>query len=213
MVSAESLSPAEPVRAGRVATTVSQGTQAVSTDSCGTANGNKPASAISVKAPVLAMNGSSQGVIYYATARWDWTDPPAGGSTCQQFDGGKDGFGIAFNKTVVNKGVSLVTCGAVGTVCKGTGTLSSNSSYGASYVFRDTWASTLVGGGIADRGTLTYAFGLASKGCVQAYSKYGHAWGSTNVNGVGIGPWSISISWSSSVNRWEKSSQAGSYGC
>ncbi len=158
-------------------------------------------------------SSSSKDLIYYAIAKWDWTNPPSGGSTCQQFDGGRDGFGIAFSDKVVNKGVTLVTCGSIGAECKGRGTLNANSSYGASYTFRDTWAGQLVGGGVADRGTLTYSFKPTKGGCLQAYSKYAHAWGATTVNGIGVGPWSLSVSWSNSTNRWEKASQAGSYAC
>jgi hypothetical protein len=56
-----------------------------------------------------------------------------------------------------------------------------------------SWYSGIVGMNIADMGC----------GTIQAFSKYAHGYGSTAVNGIGVGPWAISVQWSKTENRWE----------
>lgn len=175
--------------------------------------GHSP-TAMSLPAPIITRNASSQGVIYYAIGKWQWKSPPLGGSTCNALDGGRDGFGLALSKSVTNLGTSLIACSGNNKCSSTLASRSSNSAAGAGYTFQDSWFnSALSGWGPAYKGTLTYSFRPLSSGCLQAFSKYGHTWASTSVNGVGVGPWSISIQWSTSSSRWEPASGAGLYNC
>ena len=56
-------------------------------------------------------------------------------------------------------------------------------------------------------GSLAYDIGNIGCGSIQAFSKYGDDWSSTDITGFGVGPWSLSLQWSSSTSRWAKSSQ------
>jgi len=153
--------------------------------SCSVTNAQTSATAISLTPPTIWLAGSSSDYRLYASAKYKWTSPPAAGSTCRVKVGGPDGFAITLNKSVTNKGVTFYTC---------------NSNNKCQY--DDAYA-----------GNITYSFKSSTTACVQAYSKYGHTWNSTSVNGFSIGPWSIGIQWSSSSNYWQKSSQSGSYNC
>ena len=163
-------------------------------------------------APKIYVNYSSQGYIMYADSKFQWSSPPASGSTCVVPVGGPDGFAFAFNKSVTNLGVSFYTCNYYNKCTYNYGWLETNGSYGAGYAFQDQAAAWPGGYGSAYKGTITYAFRTSTSSCTQAFSKYAHTWNSTSVNGFSIGPWSIGVQWSSSSSQWLKSSQAGSYG-
>jgi hypothetical protein len=126
--------------------------------------------------------------------------------------GGVDGFAIALNRSSINLGLSFTGC-TWGGSCRSNGNLETNSSYGGGWALQDYAGNLNNAYGPTFSGTLTYGFRLASlSGCTQAFTKYGHTWDNTSVNGFSIGPWSIGIQWSSSSSNWTKSSQAGSYG-
>jgi hypothetical protein len=170
---------------------------------------------MTVSAPSLAHSVSSQGEIWYAIAKWTWvTYPSSNGVGCNVNVGGRDGFGVSMNRDVQNVGESLLTCNRLGKCDTTLGSLSDNSARGTSYTFQDNIeGGQAVGWGNTDTGTLTFSFRPLSSGCIQAFSKYGHTWSSTAVTGVGVGPWSISISWSAIDNHWDLASAAGSFGC
>jgi hypothetical protein len=52
-------------------------------------------------------------------------------------------------------------------------------------------------------------YNISSIGCgtVQAFSQYWHTWSSTGINGIGVGPWSFTVSWSSEGHDWPQGSQ------
>jgi hypothetical protein len=181
--------------------------------SCKVGDAATSASAITVSRPTIVFNGSSSGYVLYATAKYKWaTDKPYSACTGPLAVGGVDGFAIALNRTSINRGLSFTGCNAFGK-CASNGYLETNSSYGGGWAVHDYAGNVYNGDGPTHTGTLTYAFRLSSlSGCTQAFSKYGHDWNSTAVNGFGIGPWSISVQWTSSSSNWTKSSQAGSYG-
>jgi hypothetical protein len=54
-------------------------------------------------------------------------------------------------------------------------------------------------------GTVTITF-EALNGCknVQMYPGYAHTWDSTGINSIGAGPWSFSVGWSTTSDRWIK---------
>jgi hypothetical protein len=56
-------------------------------------------------------------------------------------------------------------------------------------------------------GEIFYDIGTIGCGTLQAFSKYGHDWASTTINGFSVGPWTLGLQWSSSSNRWERVSQ------
>jgi hypothetical protein len=171
------------------------------------------AGGIALPAPTIWLNGSSQGYRLYASAKYKWTNPPDGPFPCTTAVGGPDGFAMSLSKSVVNKGVSFYTCSSVNKCQYTYGWLETNSSYGAGYAFQDRAGAALNGFFPAYSGSIVYAFMANPSQCVQAFSKYGHTWNSTSVNGFSIGPWSIGVQWSSSAAHWQKASQSGSYHC
>jgi hypothetical protein len=178
---------------------------------CSITNPQTSAAAISLAAPKITINYSSQNYIMYANASYKWTSPPTAPSTCVMKVGGVDGFALALNRTSTNLGVSFWACNSYGK-CGSNGYLETNSQYGGGWALQDYATSALLGSGDTYSGTLTYAFRVSGGGCTQAFSKYGHDWNSTSVNGFSIGPWSIGVQWTSASSTWTKSSQAGSYG-
>ncbi|MFB6723152.1 hypothetical protein ACFCV3_23430 [Kribbella sp. NPDC056345] len=180
---------------------------------CSVTNAQTSANAISLTPPTIWLAGSSSDYRLYASAKYKWTSPPAAGSTCRVKVGGPDGFALTLNKSVTNTGVTFYTCNSNNKCQYDYGWLETNSSYGAGYAFQDLAGTYLTGYSDAYAGNITYSFKSNVSACVQAYSKYGHTWNSTSVNGFSIGPWSIGIQWSSSSNYWQKSSQSGSYNC
>lgn len=172
----------------------------------------RPASSandITVSRPQIVKSGSK----IYAYARYNWKNPPF--SECpraQSQIGGADGLAITFNRAVTNKGVSFVGCNSYNS-CAKTGWLETNNQYGAGWAFQDWGYAKLYGHGPTYKGTLTYTLTTNSTKCLQAFAKYGHSWNSTKLTGFSVGNYSIGISWNTSSNMWQKSSQAGSYKC
>lgn len=178
---------------------------------CGVYDPADSANDMTLPAPKIVVNGSSRGAVMYAIATFQWKNPPM--NDCPPVKsqiGGPDGFAISLNKAVTNKGVSFLGCNALGKCHPDEPWLETNGKYGAGFGFQD-W-----GGGLFSKsykGTLTYSFTTNLSKCVQAFSKYGHSWDKTSLNGFSIGPWSVGVSWSSASAQWQKSSQAGSYRC
>jgi hypothetical protein len=185
----------------------------ITPQACSIGDAATSASAISVARPTIVLNGSSQNYILYATGRYQWaTDKPYSACTGPVAVGGVDGFAVALNRSSTNRGLSFTGCNLYGS-CAGNGYLEANSAYGGGWALQDYAGNALTADGPTHSGTLTYGFRLSSlSGCTQAFTKYGHSWNSTAVNGFSIGPWSIGVQWTSSSSNWTKSSQAGSYG-
>ncbi|WP_155373473.1 hypothetical protein [Catellatospora vulcania] len=201
-----------PVAQAPAAPPTAQGS-GVSPMGCSITNPQTGAGAMSVPAPTIVFNGSSQGYQMYATATYKWNSHPEAPSTCKVAVGGVDGIAVALDISVLNDGVSFIGCN-IYNKCASTGYLETNGQYGAGWAFQDWATSTLLGGGDTYRGSLTFAFRFrGGLGCVQAFSRYGHSWDSTALNGFGIGPWSISAQWTSTSSNWGTSSQTGRYGC
>lgn len=172
----------------------------------------KPSSSagdINISRPQIVKSGTR----IYAYARYNWKNAPF--SECPRGKsqiGGPDGLAITFNRAVTNKGVSFVGCNSYNK-CEKTGWLETNNQYGAGWAFQDWGYGALYGHSPTYKGTLTYTLTTSSTKCLQAFAKYGHSWNSTKLTGFSIGKSSIGISWNTSSNLWQKSSQAGSYRC
>jgi hypothetical protein len=172
---------------------------------------------VTVPAPQIIFDTCTRSWYVYASYHWNSLFPVSqgGDANCPWGNpcavGGLDGFGLAFNRNVASvRSYLMQTWGTTGFYPVSTGrTWSSDANvYGVTFEGQDKWCEQ------ADcnyrdysfyHGEIFYSF---SPGCgaLQAFSRYGHDWSSTTINGFGVGPWSLSISWSSSSNRWSKAS-------
>ncbi|MEO8093814.1 MAG: hypothetical protein ABI632_02660 [Pseudolysinimonas sp.] len=166
-------------------------------------------------APTFATNGSSQGVVYYAIAKWTYTNPPSVPSIgCVVNVGGRDGFGISLSKQVINLGQSLVACSQLLSCSSTLGSLSSNNAFGAGYTLQDNTSGN-VHGPIDNNytGTLILSYKRLTDGCLQAFARYAHTWSTTAITGFGVGQWAFSISWSNPSHHWDLASAGGRTQC
>ncbi|MGO4255506.1 hypothetical protein [Marmoricola sp. RAF53] len=162
-------------------------------------------------APRFYRNTRSTGAPYYVAASFHWDKGDRllwSGWSCTGAIGGRDGIGLTVDQSVVRISQSLSLC-AYG-VCKtgrGKAVLADNNAHGASYTYVDTATSL---GADWYSGTITVGFKYKyPKRCHQAFAKYAHTWSTTKVNGIGVGPYSLSVSWSSSAHRWAVASSTG----
>jgi hypothetical protein len=170
-------------------------------------------SALVLSAPTIYRDACAG--VYTATANYHFTAWTDGLSLNGGNVGGDDGFGIAFSRkvtTVVD--YSMATWGKTSHYARSYSRLhvETANTDGVTYVGQDTaWRNPTQMVGPQDynfyNGSLVYDIGNIGCGSIQAFSKYGHDWSSTDITGFGVGPWSLSLQWSSSTHRWEKSSQ------
>jgi hypothetical protein len=150
---------------------------------------------------------------YVAMADWRWSDQPLGLSPhatgCYQQIGGVDGVGLTLSRDVTRTQQGLVICTLYGE-CHGAGNMDDNNARGASFTFQDGSTGSSSN---SHHGTIAVGFKyLRPALCHQAFAKYFHTWKSTSVNGIGVGPYSFSVSWSSADNHWAKAGNAGNNG-
>ncbi len=133
--------------------------------------------------------------------------------------GGADGFGISFSRPVTSVyGYNLATWGNYsffGTSYSRLAPADANT-YGVTYKGQDdsckgagTGCNTPADYSFA-HGALTYQIRTIGCGPIQAFAKYAHTWSSNAVTGFGVGPWSLSVSWATSGESWERASQPSS---
>ena len=165
-----------------------------------------PSDEIKLSKPVIYKTSGKDR--YIAAAGWTWKKIPKN-------VGGYDGFGITLNKKVAPLAHSLVYQGNGNFYGKKKMDQAEQSGpYGAGFVFRE--GPRLYWQGKTDmqgyKGLMGISFKASKSGCwgVQAFSKYGHTWKSTNVTGFSIGRWSIGIDWSTTSNKWQQASQPSS---
>ncbi|WP_155370514.1 hypothetical protein [Catellatospora vulcania] len=67
------------------------------------------------------------------------------------------------------------------------------------------WMGTSNGGWKYDWASGQIVYSIADPGCgpLRALTVVSHNWSTTSINGVGVGPWSISVSWSPSAYGWK----------
>jgi hypothetical protein len=175
---------------------------------------------VSVASPQILYDSCGGGWYVYASYRWNsmtavHDDAYAGGCgpTCNV--GGEDGFGVALSRNVAAvRSYFMQTWGQTSyyPVSSGRTYASDANTYGVTFKGQDRFCPY----SCIDHTTPDYSFyngelfyNISSIGCgtIQAFSKYAHDWSSTTINGFGVGPWQLNVSWSSSSNRWELASQ------
>jgi len=156
---------------------------------------------------------------YIVSASWQWKDLGAvdddASAWCGNCNvGGDDGFGVALSRNV--KSVQKYTVATWGTginyykISTTRMQPSDANVYGASFMGQDRIHRE---GACCPQdynfynGNLVYEIKSVGCGTLQAFSKYAHTWKSTTVNSIGVGPYSLSVGWSSSDNKWELASQ------
>lgn len=180
---------------------------------------------IALQAPRIAYDTCAHR--WYAFAHYDWTSlAPLRTERQSVFCGdpcpigGVDGFGLAFSRPVASvSGYFMQTWGVTPMYPPSTGRtwVQDANTYGVTFVGQDEFCSYYVWGQPGQscynnndysfyHGELMYLISNIGCGTIQAFSKYGHDWSNTTINGFSVGPWSLGISWSSSTNRWEKTS-------
>jgi len=155
-------------------------------------------------------------------ARWDFTNIGALGSElgftpwCGECDlGGDDAFGITLSRNVRSvTGYSVGTWGIFSRYPLSYDRMFSVDANvdGVGFRGQDMYckenAFTTCGSGDYSfyHGALTYTIGDIGCGVIQAFSKYGHSWTSSELTGLSVGPWSIGFQWSNSSRSWERGS-------
>lgn len=175
-------------------------------------------SIISVPAPTIRRDTCTSQ--YYVMAYWDFTSmsalqSDAGG--CQSCAvGGDDGFGIALSRKVSTVGgYSVTTWGASSAYPASTSRMApvDASTDGVGFMGQDRFCRNNTSCGTDYsfyHGQLVYTIGVPGCGYLQAYSKYGHSWNSSDLSGISIGIDSVGFSWSATSNRWERGGSAPS---
>lgn len=134
--------------------------------------------------------------------------------------GGLDGFGLTFSRPVSSVGSYFMqTWGRTPMYPLSTGRawVEDANTHGVTFVGQDEYCAYVVWGQPGQScydnkdysfyyGELFYMISNIGCGSIQAFSKYGHDWKNTTINGFSVGPWSLGISWSSSSNKWAKTS-------
>ena len=172
-----------------------------------------------VKAAAPTIEYDNQAKEYYVIADWDWQNLGFMDDGANLFSpytknlGGPDGFGISFNTSLLMAGWSASWWGNCHYGTSTSSTASSGNQYGAGFKFQDQdYATNSCFGLNTYHGDEVISFThTQTKKCqnVQAYTKYGHSWSSTSLTGFSIGLYSVGMSWSTSSNQWEASSQPG----
>ncbi|WP_134741031.1 hypothetical protein [Nocardioides sp. 503] len=161
-----------------------------------------------------------QAARYYAISKWKWVNESykndGMSSTCGWRNlGGNDGFGTSFNKGLLLTGYSLTVMYSGGKSWTVANAADANAS-GVGYRFQDKATRTGCDGsgiGVAinsARGQQVISFKKSGK-CktVYGFAKFGHSWDETGINGVGVGPYSVSFQWTKNENSWVVASQPG----
>ncbi|WP_326797616.1 hypothetical protein OG946_21140 [Streptomyces sp. NBC_01808] len=144
--------------------------------------------------------------LYVASAGWKWLKIPSKVK-------GYDAFGLSFSKKVAPLGHVLKYRGKF-LDWKTTEQAAKSNAHGSGFIFNE--GPRIGAGDTADLqgriGEMAITFKAAKSGCsnLQAFSKYGHTWNSTNVSGITIGAESIGFTWSTSSNKWQQASQPSS---
>ncbi|NUS84214.1 MAG: hypothetical protein HOY75_16115 [Streptomyces sp.] len=139
---------------------------------------------------------------YIAAAGWKWKKIPSNTK-------GYDAFALTFSKKVTVLAHTLQYQGKGNVYGKKKMTQAQTTGgYGSGFIFNE--GPKL---GTADmqgyQGLMGISFKASKRGCwdLQAFSKYGHTWKSSSVTGIGIGRWSISLTWANNSNKWQQASQ------
>jgi hypothetical protein len=132
--------------------------------------------------------------------------------------GGSDGFGIALSRPVLAVDPTrsyniLIHDWNLYWPYTYMDTPSDANTTGVAFVGQDKYCFSNQGSNCgAENGGSAYSWAFADLfyfiedigcGTIQAFAKYAHSWSSTSVNGIGVGPWSLNVQWSSSADRWE----------
>jgi hypothetical protein len=176
---------------------------------------------IGVWAPTIYKDSCSS--TRYVTAYWDFNSMSAMGNDAGNCDycnvGGQDAMGVAFNRAVGSAaGYSSATWGASSAFPASSGRMWPGSANTTGVVFQgqDHYCHPIICGGSNDydffHGYIVYTIGSIGCGALQAFSLYGHSWGGTQLSGVGVGPWSVSIEWTDWSAGWNAGSQPTSPG-
>ncbi|MBV6729825.1 hypothetical protein [Nocardioides daeguensis] len=178
-------------------------------------------SAVTVTPPRIYWD--NQAARYYAISGWKLSnaiknDMPATGLNVTKNIGGHDGFATSFNASLLLTGYALTYYGDPPFASSANvANASAANSYGAGYSFQDKGRNVYDMAGTGDNFRTNVRSGQEvisfkkSGTCksVYGFASYGHTWSSTAVNGVGVGPYSISFQWSTTSNKWTAASQPG----
>jgi hypothetical protein len=138
-----------------------------------------------------------------------WTLGCPGSGTCSV--GGRDGFGVAFDRGVADPGTwSVGTWGVKAGSYFGYSNkrmaVSNANTNGVSFTGYDQ-VRTNSQNRFADynfaNGSLTYSFDNMGCGNLSAFGKYFHTWDEVTINGISVGPWSLGVSWAGGGENWE----------
>ncbi len=169
---------------------------------------------------------------YYAASDYRWNNqqttgdgPNTGGNV-----GGYDAFSIRFTLDIVNYGTTISICPGAWSgatpypstkpACLIPGP-SENSEDGAAYRYQDRTVGARCSGSdhnscriyVGANGTLVFTFKRLTAGCLQVFSQYAHTWSSTTISSISVSNSGFSVGFSSSSNRWQRTSQAGRHTC
>jgi hypothetical protein len=155
---------------------------------------------------------------YYVSGGWKFTSMSSlqsdAGSCYNCTVGGYDAFGVALSRSIGLGYHSVYTWGASNSFPSSSSRMwaQATNPYGVAYQGQDRFCRSGNGGCTANdynffNGSL---FMSISPGCgyLQAFPTYGHTWSSAQLTGVGVGPWSVSLSWAPDYLGWGKAGQS-----
>lgn len=155
---------------------------------------------------------------YYVSGGWKFTSmsaltSDAGCNNCNV--GGYDAFGVALSRSVGIGYHSVSTWGASNSFPTSSSRMWAHdtNSYGVAYQGQDKYCRAGYGGcSVNDynffNGSLFLSITNIGCGYIQAFPKYGHTWSSASLTGLGVGPYSVSVSWSPNHLGWSKAGQS-----
>jgi hypothetical protein len=196
---------------------------------CGTETISKPVGGATTATTNEAIAMSNPQIVHYPQygiwtvfADWEWRSAPYSDATVGCLSpckiGGNDGIGFSLSRPVV--AVETSSPWAIIAESKNdhfsthySTTPSDGNSNGVSFTGQDSLCISKSGtadchGAVGEHDyswhTGYILMNIKDIGCgsIQAFSRYAHSWKSTAVTGIGIGPWTVSVSWSATDSQW-----------
>jgi hypothetical protein len=162
---------------------------------------------------------------WYVWSFWSWSGSNAWYGLDRESDacwfsnpcalGGYDGYGISFSRPVQSvRSYEMQTWGVTDYYPPSydRAHVSDGNTAGATFTGQDEYKQGLAGENDYSFANGIIYYDVSSIGCgtIQAFTKYAHTWDDTGINGIGVGPWSLSVQWANSGANWERASQPSS---
>lgn len=180
--------------------------------------------------PQVLWDSSNQRYYAYASYRWvaantqdHYYDIGALSPSCVDASctiGGMDGFGMRFSRKVTNVEVNAIFCGRgdldrdyASFACSTPTNPDANSQEGVSWRKQDRVYKTVIkpDNNMFQGSTAMVIKRPACGPALQIFSRYGHSWDETSLDGFSVGLKSFTLNFSKTSARWAASSQSGTW--